>query len=142
TALFIVGSIAGGAIIARRGLDRCLIPMTYFQNFAIPLYIGMATIKPGFYGAFGVVILEQFAAGVGTSAHVVFLIQRCKRSFSGSHYAFATAIVALGATLSGALSGHLDERLGHPLFFTAAFVASWPSLILVLLVPRTPLEAA
>jgi PAT family beta-lactamase induction signal transducer AmpG len=142
TAATIVGSMLGGAIIAKRGLERCLIPMTYIQNLAIPLYLGMAILRPGFAGVMPIIVAEQLAAGIGAAAHVVFLMQRCRAAFSASHYAFATAIVSLGSTLSGFMSGPINERVGHPLFFTIAFIASWPSLILVLFVPKMPIEAA
>jgi PAT family beta-lactamase induction signal transducer AmpG len=142
TAMTIGGSILGGALIAKGGLERWLIPMTFFQNLAIPLYIGMAVFQPGYGGVFSIVLFEQLAAGIGSAAHVCFLMQRCRSTFSASHYAFATAIVGLSSTISGALSGHLDKALGHPLFFTVAFVCSWPALLLVLVVPRAPLEAA
>ncbi len=140
TAATIAGSVLGGALIARRGLDRCLVPMTYLQNLAIPLYIGMAVVRPTFAGVVPIVLVEQFAAGMGAAAHVVFLMRRCRSAFSASHYALATAVVSLGSTLSGYASGPLNEALGHPLFFTIAFVASWPSLILVLIVPKADLE--
>jgi MFS transporter, PAT family, beta-lactamase induction signal transducer AmpG len=140
TVCFIVASLIGGALIARRGLARCLVPMTYFQNLAIPLYIGIAVLKPHFATIIPIYALEQFAAGIGASAHVVFLMQRCRAAFSASHYAFASALVAFGSTLAGFLSGPLNEALGHPLFFTVAFIASVPSLVLVLLVPKTPVE--
>jgi hypothetical protein len=48
--------------------------------------------------------------------------------------------VSLASTFSGYASGPLNTRLGHPLFFTLAFVASLPSLVLVLFVPKTPIE--
>ena len=139
-ATFIAASILGGGLIARRGLARCLVPMTYFQNLAIPLYIGMAVFRPHFSVVVPIYMLEQFASGIGGAAHVVFLMQRCRKAFSASHYAFATALVALGSTLSGFISGPLNEWLGHPLFFTVAFIASAPSLVLVWLVPRVPIE--
>jgi PAT family beta-lactamase induction signal transducer AmpG len=142
TASFIVGSLSGGAVIARFGLGRCLIPMTFFQNLAIPMYIAMAILRPRFAGVLPIIIAEQFAAGIGAAAHVVFLMQRSRAAFSASHYAFATAVVALASTFSGAISGPLNEALGHPLFFTIAFIASWPSLILVLFVPTEPIEPA
>jgi len=142
TTAFIGASILGGGLIARRGLARCLVPMTYFQNLAIPLYIGMAVFKPRFSFVVPIILVEQFAAGIGASAHVVFLMQRCRSAFSASHYAFATALVALGSTFSGFLSGPLNTWLGHPLFFTVAFLASIPSLVLVLLVPKTAIEPA
>jgi PAT family beta-lactamase induction signal transducer AmpG len=142
TVAFIVGSVLGGVTIARRGLARCLVPMTYLQNLAIPLYIVLAITKPSFLAVVPFIVVEQFAAGIGAAAHVVFLMQRCRAAFSASHYAFATAIVSVASTFSGAISGPLNERLGHPLFFTVAFIASWPSLVLVLLVPKTSIERA
>jgi PAT family beta-lactamase induction signal transducer AmpG len=140
TAAFILGSVLGGAVVARAGIERALAPMTLFQNLAIPLYIVLAVVKPRFAGVVPVVLFEQFASGIGGAAHVVFLMRRCRAAFSASHYAFATAIVSLGSTLSGYASGPLNEALGHPLFFTLAFVASWPSLILVWIVPKTEVE--
>jgi MFS transporter, PAT family, beta-lactamase induction signal transducer AmpG len=142
TFAFIVGSLAGGAIIARLGLKRTLVPLLYLQNFAIPLYVVMAVVKPTFAGVFVIYLVEQLVSGMGNSAHIVFLIQRSRGLFSASHYAFATAVVSLGSTLSGYLSGPLDQHFGHPIFFTLAFVASWPALLLVWFVPKDPVESA
>jgi PAT family beta-lactamase induction signal transducer AmpG len=130
------GSIAGGALLARHGLLRCLVPMTYLQSLAIPLYVVLAAVRPGLPGVSVIVLLEQLAAGFGASAHAVFLMQRTSRSFSASHFAFATAVVSLGSSLSGYASGPLDEALGHTVFFCLAFVASWPSLLLAHWVPK------
>jgi PAT family beta-lactamase induction signal transducer AmpG len=132
----VLGSIAGGVVLARHGLARCLVPMTYVQNLAIPLYILLASARPGLWGVSAIVVLEQLAAGIGAAANGVFLMQRTSRSFSASHFAFATAVVSVGSTLSGFISGPLDERLGHTAFFSLAFVASWPSLVLVHLLPK------
>ena len=140
TAASILGVVVGGAIVARRGLGRCLIPMTYAQNLAIPLYIAMAVFKPSWGGILVIVLVEQLAAGFGMAAATVFLMQRCRRAFSASHFAMATSVVSLASTFSGYVSGPLNGRLGHPLFFTLAFAASLPSLILVLFVPKTPIE--
>jgi PAT family beta-lactamase induction signal transducer AmpG len=140
TAASILGVVVGGAIVARRGLGRCLVPMTYAQNLAIPLYIAMAVFKPSWGGIFVIVLVEQLAAGFGVAASTVFLMQRCRRAFSASHFAMATSVVSLASTFSGYVSGPLNGRLGHPLFFTLAFAASLPSLILVLFVPKTSIE--
>jgi PAT family beta-lactamase induction signal transducer AmpG len=137
---FIVGSILGGGLIARRGLARTLVPMLYLQNLAIPLYVVMAVVKPTFTGVLAIVLVEQCVAGVGSAGHVVFLMQRSRGLFSASHYAFATAVVSLGSTMSGYVSGPLDDHFGHPIFFTLAFVASWPALALVWFVPKEGAE--
>jgi PAT family beta-lactamase induction signal transducer AmpG len=140
TFVFIVGSIVGGGLIARRTLARTLVPILYLQNLAIPLYVAMAVLKPTFGGVMAIVLVEQLVSGIGASAHVVFLIQRSRGLFSASHYAFATAVVSLGSTLSGYASGPLNQHFGHPIFFTLAFVAGWPALVLVWFVPKVPVE--
>jgi PAT family beta-lactamase induction signal transducer AmpG len=142
TFVFIVGGLAGGAVIARLGLRRTLVPMLYLQNLAIPLYVLLAVVKPAFGTVVLIVLVEQLVSGIGNAGHVVFLIQRSRGVFSASHYAFATAVVSLGSTLSGYVSGPLNQHFGHPIFFTIAFVASWPALVLVWFVPKSPVEAS
>ncbi len=136
TAVTIAGSLLGGALIARHGLERWLVPMAFLQNGAIPLYILLSLGWFSTGGIVAIVAVEQLAAGIGNAAHTVFLMQRCRAQFSASHYAFATAVVALASTLAGVASGHLNTWLGSPLYFTFAFVCSWPSLVLVFYVPR------
>jgi len=112
------------------------VPLAFLQNGAIPLYILLALRWFGRAGITAVVLVEQFASGLGNAAHTVFLMQRCRAAFSASHYAFATAVVAAASTLAGVASGHLNTWLGSPLYFTFSFVCSWPSLVLVFFVPR------
>jgi PAT family beta-lactamase induction signal transducer AmpG len=138
----IVGAMVGGAIISRKGLARCLTPMAFLQNLAIPLYLGLAILKPRFSAVVPVVLVEQFVAGVGATAFAVFQMQRCRADFSAAHFAFITAIVGGVATLSGVLAGPLASRTSWPVFFAICFVASVPSLVMVFFVPKTPIEAA
>jgi MFS transporter, PAT family, beta-lactamase induction signal transducer AmpG len=140
TGASILGVVLGGAFVARRGLARALVPLIYVQNLGIPLYIGMAVWKPHLPAITAIVLVEQLVGGFGMAGATVFLMQRCRRAFSASHFAMATSVVSLASTFSGYASGPLNERLGHPLFFTVAFLASVPSLVLVLLVPKTPIE--
>ena len=136
----ILGSIVSGAIISRKGLARCLTPMAFLQNMAIPLYFGMAILKPKFAGVVPIVLVEQFVAGVGLVAFSVFQMQRCRTDFSAAHFAFITAIVGGVSTLSGIFAGPLSTWVGWPVFFALCFVASVPSLVLVFFVPKEPIE--
>ena len=137
---FIASTLIAGGLIARIGMRRTLIPMIYFQNFAITLYVLMAALKPGIAGIAVIFIVEQIASGVGQSANTVFLFQRTKRAFSASHYAFATAVVALASVAAGAFSGHIAKHVGYVWYFAIAFLISVPSLIMVHFVPRDPIE--
>jgi PAT family beta-lactamase induction signal transducer AmpG len=138
----ILGSILGGAIISRKGLARCLTPMAFLQNLAIPLYFGLAIFRPRFAAVVPIVLVEQFVAGVGQTAFSVFQMQRCRTDFSAAHFAFITAIVGGVSTLSGIFAGPLSTWVGWPVFFALCFVATLPSLVLVFFVPKTPIESA
>jgi MFS transporter, PAT family, beta-lactamase induction signal transducer AmpG len=137
----ILGSIVGGTIIARKGLKRCLVPMAYLQNLAIPLYVAMAVIKPTLPGIVAIVLTEQFVAGVGAVAFSVFQMQRTRKTFSAAHFAFMTAVVSASSMLPGMVSGFLSQRVGFPIFFSIAFLVSLPSLVLVHFVPKDPIES-
>ena len=137
----ILGSIVGGAIIARKGLARCLVPMAYLQNLAIPLYILMAAAKPALPGIVAIVLAEQFVAGAGAVAFSVFQMQRTRKAFSAAHFAFITAVVSAASMVPGMISGFVSQRYGFTIFFTIAFLASLPSLVLVHFVPKQPIEA-
>src|SRR5262249_5752667 len=132
----IAGSIVGGAIISRKGLKRCLTPMAFLQNLAIPLYLGLAIVKPRFAGVSPVVCVDQVVAGIGATAFAVFQMQRCRADFSAAHFAFITSIVGGVSLLFGILAGPLADRVSWPVFFMICFVSSVPSLVLVFFVPK------
>lgn len=134
----IVGSVLAGALLARGGLERWFVPFTYAM--ALPFYLLLALFRPGFYWIALVYVIEQFAGALAGTALPVFLMQRTRRAFSSSHYAFFTAIVALMSTVAGGLSGHLSEAVGHVAYFALCFVASIPALVLVHRIPKTPIE--
>jgi PAT family beta-lactamase induction signal transducer AmpG len=131
----IVGAMLGGAIISRIGLRRCLFPFTLIQSLAIPAYAWMAYVKPGIVGVGAVVAIEQLAAGVGTAALVVFLMQRCSGNFQATHFAIGSALMSVAATVAGGLSGFVAAHVGFAVFFWIAFVISWPGIILAWLMP-------
>lgn len=135
----IVGSVLAGALLARGGLQRWFVPFTYAM--ALPFYLLLAILRPGFVWIAVVYVAEQFAGALAGTALPVFLMQRTRRAFSASHYAFFTALTALMSTVAGGLSGHLSEAIGHVPYFAFCFVAAIPALVLVHRIPTAPLEA-
>jgi PAT family beta-lactamase induction signal transducer AmpG len=80
--------------------------------------------------------VEQLAGGVGDSALAVFLLRRCSREHKAAHFAIGSALMSVGSTVAGVSSGYLVTRLGYPVFFALAFVASLPGAALAWLVPQ------
>jgi PAT family beta-lactamase induction signal transducer AmpG len=135
----IAGAAAAGAMLARWGIQRMLVPIIYIMNLAIPLYAVMAWTAPHFWVVCILVSIEQFAGGMGQAASQVFMMQRARKAFSASHYAFATALTALGPTFSG-FSGILYDSVGMRWYFLLCFGFGFPSMILALIVPKKSVD--
>jgi PAT family beta-lactamase induction signal transducer AmpG len=131
----LAGSLLGGLVVARLGLRRAIFPIAVLQSAAIPLYVALAWLRPAVPSVVALVTLEQLAAGVGTAVLAVFLMRRCSDEYKATHFAIGSALMSVAATVLGGLSGDLAERVGFTAFFTIAFAASFPGVILSRRVP-------
>jgi PAT family beta-lactamase induction signal transducer AmpG len=156
----IAGAVGGGAWIARRGLERALLPITLVMSAAVPLYALMATFAevlavgdpaqlrsmedldlahaaPRLAIIALVVVVEQFAGGLATAGQVVFIMRRCHPDHKAAHYAFATALYSTSSMLIGGESGSVWEAMGPVPYFWLAFALTIPAVFLVRFVPKT-----
>jgi PAT family beta-lactamase induction signal transducer AmpG len=131
----IAGSIMGGWWVSKKGLRKGLWHLALTMNFTILAYVWLAMMKPGLIGVAIVHGIEQLAAGLGTTAFVIFQMRTCKKEFRAAHYAIATSIMAFGPMISGPIGGILASRLGYTSFFWVCFGCSIPGLILIKLLP-------
>jgi PAT family beta-lactamase induction signal transducer AmpG len=142
----IVGSIAGGALIARFGLRRCIWPFVLALNSLNVLYMLLA-LKYRYIlhdpnagvADFGLVAalitLEQLGAGFGNAALAVFIMRTTKASFKAAHFAIGTGLMNIAGTLAGVFSGFLASAVGFPIFFGLTFVLAIPNMTLIPLLP-------
>jgi MFS transporter, PAT family, beta-lactamase induction signal transducer AmpG len=132
----VAGTALGGIWIRRASLRRTLLPIAFLQAIAIPLYTALAMARPSFKAIAVAVSIEQFIAGVGNAALLVFLMRRCEGEHKTAHFAFGTAIMSLPVTLAGSFAGELAEALGFGSFFLIAFLVAVPGAILTRYVPK------
>lgn len=131
----LLGGIVGGWMISVLGLKRFFWPAAIVQNLAILLYWLLAFFKPSIIWIYIANSMEQFAYGIGVAAYTVFLLSTIKSEFKAAHYAMATALMALGMMVPGALSGYLWEMLGYQKFFLVSFLATIPGMIAIFYLP-------
>ncbi|MEO7330641.1 MAG: MFS transporter [Minicystis sp.] len=132
----IVGSICGGVAIARFGLKRTLTPIALVQSLALLFYLALAVHRPSLPWIVAAVLTEQFIAGVGSAAFVIFLMRRCSGAYKASHYAIVTALMSVATTSVGSASGFIGQPLGLPVVFALAYVVSIPGVLLSMAVPK------
>lgn len=148
----ILGSIAGGIYIAKRGLTRSLWVLGIIQSVTLLLYAYLAVVHKvlpkgetiGLIGLWHVGVInafENFAYGLGTIAFVNLLMRTCKKEYSAAHYAIATGLMALASASAGFFSGFIQKEIGYLYFFILCFACSIPGLAVLLFLPLKEMEA-
>ena len=127
----LVGSLLGGLLMKRLGIARALWLFGIFQGastmlFALPEWTG-----PNVVVLAGIMLLENIAIGMGTTAFTTFMMSQCNKDFTATQFALLTSLMAVPASLVGASSGYLAEALGWTGFFAFCTVIAVPGLLLL-----------
>ena len=114
----IIGGIAGGIAISRKGLKYWLWPMVMAISLPDIVYVYLSYAQPTAQATIDTCIfIEQMGYGFGFTAYMMYLIYFSRGQYPTAHYAISTAFMALGMMLPGMLSGYIQEFLGYTNFF-------------------------
>ena len=134
---FIVGSVLAGYFTAKRGLKRSLLTLCFFFNVPFAAYAFLAITQPtNILVIGGAVVVEYFGYGFGFVGLILFVMQQiAPGKYKMAHYAFGSAIIALGFNLPSMISGYLSDFLGYRNFFIWVLLATIPSFLVTWFVP-------
>ena len=131
-----VGTVVGGVLFARLGMNRCLWLFAVVGAAGNLGYAALARFGGGLPGLIAAVSLENLANGMVGAGFVALLMSLCNPRFSATQYALLSGIYALSRTLLALPSGWLAAQLGWGDYFLATALASLPAFGLMLhLVP-------
>ena len=138
-AALILGGLAGGYAISRRGLKRMLWPMITSMYLPATAFIALALAQPQNLAVIGAALtVEQFGYGFGFSAYMVYMMMVAEGEHQTAHYALCTGFMALGMMLPGMPAGWIQARLGYTGFFTWVCLATLASFAVTALVRVDP----
>lgn len=133
----IAGGVLGGMLMSRYGLRRCVLPLALALNLPDLLYVWMSVAQPSNLWLIGTLVgIEQFGYGLGFTAYMVYMLQNAQGPHSTAHYAFLTALMAIGMNLPSMLSGWMQERMGYTQFFWVVIACTVPGLILSVILSK------
>jgi PAT family beta-lactamase induction signal transducer AmpG len=127
----VAGSLLGGLVITRVGINRALWLFGVFQMVAILGFVALGAIGPDILALAVVVTCEYLGVGLGTSAFVAFTARATSRAFSATQYALFSSLVALPRSVVAASTGYLVEWLGYGPFFLLCVALSLPGMALL-----------
>ncbi|MDZ4224389.1 MAG: MFS transporter, partial [bacterium] len=137
----VAGALFSAWWIKKWGLKKTIWPLTLLMNVNIWAYVGLAYYKPLATTPIGIATIavvhgyEQWAAGLGGTVLMVYLMRLCKVEFKAAHYAIGSAIMSLGSTFVGGFGGFFVEAFGYTQLFILGFLASIPSMLLLFWLP-------
>lgn len=139
----IVGTLAGGAILSRIGINSSLWLFGALQAVSNLAYYALANIGQNYSALVLTINIENFCGGLGTAAFVAFLMNMCNQRFSATQYALLSSFMAVSRDILVAPAGTLAKTTGWPLFFIISMVAAIPGLLLLpFFAPWTPKPVA
>jgi MFS transporter, PAT family, beta-lactamase induction signal transducer AmpG len=143
----IMGAALGGVFTTRYGIFAGLWVLGIIQAFSGLVYWATAItdqpLAPGVAGldpktlVVGAAYFESFAAGLGTSAYLAFLMSVCEKRYAATQFALLSALLALTRWIAGDLSGNLAEHLGYANYFLLTFALGLPAFALIPRLRRT-----
>ncbi len=114
----IIGGIAGGICISRKGLRYWLWPMVVAISLPDAVYIYMSSALPGNMTIISsCIFIEQLGYGFGFTAYTLYMIYFAQGKYPTAHFAISTAFMSLGMMLPGMFAGKLQEWMGYENFF-------------------------
>ncbi|XHX78141.1 MAG: AmpG family muropeptide MFS transporter [Stenomitos frigidus ULC029] len=150
----IVGTLAGGAVLSKIGINRSLWVFGALQAVSNLGYYVLAVVGKDYPTMVVAINVENVCGGLGTAGFLGFLMSLCNPRFSATQFALLSSLMAVGRDLLAApASGELAQRLqpfiqsnpalldnaylagatqqGWALFFLLTLVASLPGLLLL-----------
>ncbi|MFM9889238.1 MAG: AmpG family muropeptide MFS transporter [Rickettsiales bacterium] len=127
----ILGTFAGGAMVARLGTYRALIMGGLLHMATNLLLVVQAQLgaEPNFLILS--IVTENFTGGMSTAAFIAYLSALCRRDYTATQYALLSSLAAFGRTWLSTPSGWLSLVLGWEWFFALASLMALPGLVLL-----------
>jgi PAT family beta-lactamase induction signal transducer AmpG len=134
----IIGTIAGGALVAGVGLYRALFIAGVLQAVTNLLFALLAAQGAEISLLALAVGADNFTGGLGSAAFVAYLSSLCAVAHTGTQYALLTSLMALGRSFFSLGGGWLADQMDWVTFFIATTGLAVPGLLLLWLISRLP----
>ncbi|MEB3243683.1 MAG: MFS transporter [Cyanobacteriota bacterium] len=128
----IAGTVVGGLLFGRLGLNRSLWLFALVGALGNLSYWALATFKGGMPALLAAVGLENLGGGMVGAAFVALLMSLCNPRFSATQYALLSGVYALSRSILSGQAGFVAEGVGWSAFFLLTVASALPAFVLML----------
>ncbi len=126
------GSLVGGILMVRLGINRSLWVFGVFQAASILGFVLLARIGHQIVALSGVVAFENLSGGMGTAAYAAFMASITDKRFTATQYALLTSLMGIPRVLAAAPTGFLAKHMGWQGFFLFCTFMAVPGMLMLL----------
>ncbi|MFM9103410.1 MAG: AmpG family muropeptide MFS transporter [Cyanobium sp.] len=127
----IVGTVLGGVLFGRLGMNRSLWLFAMVGALGNLSYWALARFDGGMPALLAAVGLENLGGGMVGAAFVALLMSLCNPRFSATQYALLSGVYALSRSILSGPAGFLAEGVGWGSFFLLTVASSLPAFLLM-----------
>jgi len=127
----LLGGIIGGLLVHRIGVIRMLFWGALLSALSNLLFLLLAKAGNDLMMFYFVIIADNLAGGLATTAFVAFLSSLTAVSFTATQYAIFSSLMTLLPKLIGGYSGTMVNAMEYPNFFLLTTALGLPVIVLV-----------
>jgi Major Facilitator Superfamily. len=128
-----IGTAAGGLLVARLGLARTLLVGLLLIGVANLYFALMATMPKSITSLTLAITLDNFGSGIEGTAFIAYLSSLTNTAYTATQYALFSSLWSLPGKFIGGFSGVLVDGLGYAGFFVYTALLTIPALVLMAL---------
>lgn len=122
----IIGGILGGVLLARFGLMKGLIWLSFVQGITTALYIPLYYVGHNIWFLMFTISLENLSSGMATTAIIAFMSVLCDRGHTATQYALLSSLTGVARDVFASTSGYVLELTSWPVFFGISALMTLP----------------
>jgi PAT family beta-lactamase induction signal transducer AmpG len=127
-----VGTILGGIVMIKLGINRSLWIFGFFQLVSILGYVLLSVVGYDHFVLALAAGFEYLGVGLGSVALLSFMARSTSRSFTATQLALFSSIAAIPRTFVSAATGFIIEAVGYTQFFMICFVCALPGMLMLI----------
>jgi PAT family beta-lactamase induction signal transducer AmpG len=128
----IVGSLVGGIMMLRLGINRSLWIFGALQALSTAGFAVLAQIGHSIVALSTVIAFENLSSGMGTAAYVAFMASITNKKFTATQYALLSSLMGIPRVLASAPTGYFAKHMGWMSFFIMCTLIAIPGILLLL----------
>lgn len=122
----IAGGILGGVLLAKVGMMKGLLYLSFVQGVTTALYIPLYYVGHNVWFLMFTISLENLSSGMATTAIIAFMSVLCDKGHTATQYALLSSLTGVARDVLAATSGRVLELTSWPIFFGISALLTLP----------------